>query len=281
MRAMDPITAVMPSVKTVMLRSLLVAGAFAAFGAADAQAVTTSTNWSGYVAHGAKFRNVSALWTQPTVTCTPGTQTYSAPWVGIGGYSLRSTALEQIGTEADCTASGRQVSSAWYELVPAPSRGIRMTIAPGDVMAGHVSVIGNQVTLTLTDRTRHKTFTRKVTDKTLDVTSADWILEAPSECSGNGFQCRPLALANFGSETFAKAEAETVSEQTGTIVSDLWQTAEITLSPSDGAHRFTGNAGAGQGQSSPSPVTGSGTSFSLTYTAITPTPAPPQPASGG
>jgi hypothetical protein len=267
----------MLTLRSIMLRSLLVAGAFAGFGAADAHAASTSTNWSGYVAHGARFHSVSALWTQPTVTCTPGTHTYSAAWVGLGGYSLRSTALEQIGTEADCTASGKQVSSAWYELVPAPSRGLRMTVAPGDVMAGHVTVTGNEVALTLTDRTRHKTFTKKIIDHTVDITSADWILEAPSECTGDGFRCQPLTLANFGTETFAKAQAQTVSNQTGAIASSRWQTAEITLSPTSGG-RFGGNAGLVEGQSVPGPLTSLGTAFSLAYTPMTPVAGQPQPA---
>jgi hypothetical protein len=267
----------MTVLRSLMPRSLLVAGALALAGASAADA-STSTNWSGYVAHGTKFRKVTALWTQPTVTCTPGSATYSAAWVGLGGYSLSSQALEQIGTEADCTTSGRQVSSAWWELVPSPSRGIRMTVAPGDVMAGRVTVSGDQVTMTLTDRTRHKTFTKKVTDHTIDVTSADWILEAPSECGGNGFQCQPLTLANFGSETFARAQAEKATGASGAITSSLWQTAEITLSPSNGGRRFAANTGVVQGESAPSALTSSGTSFSLAYSPLAPVTSQPEPA---
>lgn len=267
--------------RSLLLRSLLVGGVLALFGAPVAYASTstsTSSNWSGYVAHGARFRRVTALWTQPTLTCTAGSPAYSAAWVGLGGYSLSSKALEQIGTEADCTASGRQVSTAWYELVPAPSRGIRMTVHPGDVMAGRVTVVGNQVTLVLTDRTRHKTFTRKVSDATLDVTSADWIVEAPSECGGNGFQCQPLALADFGSETFARARAETASGRTGSISSQLWRTAVITLSSAGSGRLYAGDTGGNAGKSSPSPLANAGTSFSLTYSPIAPVVAQPQPA---
>ncbi|HWF73149.1 MAG TPA: G1 family glutamic endopeptidase [Solirubrobacteraceae bacterium] len=262
--------------RSTILRSLLLASALAVFGAPAVAEASTSTNWSGYVAHGPKFRSASALWTQPKLTCTAGTQTYSAAWVGLGGYNLNSKALEQIGTEADCTGSGRQISTAWFELVPAPSRTVKMTVNPGDVMAGHVTVVGDQVTMTLTDRTRHKTYTRKVTVATLDVTSADWILEAPSECSGNGFQCQPLALANYGTETFAKASAQTASGQSGAITSGLWKTAVITLSPGSGG-RLNASDG-GSGESSPSALADAGTAFTLTYTPITaPTPTTGQP----
>ncbi|HWF34781.1 MAG TPA: G1 family glutamic endopeptidase [Solirubrobacteraceae bacterium] len=267
-------TAVMVS-RSLILRSVLVAGALALFGAPVATAeASTSTNWSGYVAHGVKFRSASALWTQPTLTCTPGTQSYSAAWVGLGGYNLSSKALEQIGTEADCTGSGRQVSTAWYELVPAPSRGLGMIVRPGDVMAGHVSVVGNKVTLMLTDRTRHKTYTKTVSVSTVDVTSADWIVEAPSQCTGNGFQCQPLTLANYGTQTFARANAQTAKGQTGAIASALWRTEVITLNPGSNGTRNASN-GASEGESSPSALTSAGTGFTLTYTPITAAPGPP------
>ncbi len=258
--------------RSIILRSLLVAGALVLFGAPAAAEASTSTNWSGYVAHGAKFRGVSALWTQPTLTCTPGAPTYSAAWVGLGGYNLNSRALEQIGTEADCNSAGHEVSTAWFELVPAPSRGLRMIVNPGDVMVGRVTVVGNHVTLTLTDGTRHKTSTRRATLSTLDVTSADWIVEAPSECSGSGFQCQPLALANYGTETFARASAQTASGQSGAISSSLWRTSVITLSPGSGG-RLNASDG-GSGESAPSALTAAGTAFTLTYTPIAPATGP-------
>jgi hypothetical protein len=263
--------------RSIILRSVLVAGALALFGAPAAAEASTSTNWSGYVAHGVKFQTVSALWTQPTLTCTAGNPTYSAAWVGLGGYNLNSKALEQIGTEADCSSAGHEVSTAWYELVPAPSRGLRMIVDPGDVMAGHVTVVGNLVTMALTDRTRHKTYTRKVTDATVDVTSADWIVEAPSECGGNGFQCQPLALADYGTETFARASAKTATGQSGAISSRLWRTELITLSPGRGGPRNVSTAGTGE--SSPSELTNAGTAFTLTYTPSVPVtlPTPPTP----
>jgi hypothetical protein len=253
----------------------------ALFGAPVAQAdsgTSTSTNWSGYVAHGdgAKFSYIAGLWTQPSATCTPGSPTYSAVWVGIGGYSLSSKALEQIGTETDCTASGRVVSSAWYELVPAASQGIRMTVNPGDTIAGRVTVANHQVTLTLSDRTRHRSFSKKVTDPTIDVTSADWIVEAPSECSGSGNNCQALPLADFGSETFARARAATRRGQSGPITSRHWRTTAITLAP--GGRQYIGYTGASPGESSPSPLLDAGSSFKLTYTPVTPpSPTPVTP----
>jgi len=267
-------------------RCLLIGAALTLFATSSAEARTiasTSTNWSGYVAHGSgtDFRYVSAVWTQPTTTCTAGDPTYSAVWVGLGGYNLSSQALEQIGTEADCSASGRAVSTAWYELVPAPSTGIRMTVNPGDVLAGSVTVIGHQVTLTLNDRTRNKRFSKTVTVSTLDVTSADWIVEAPSECNGNGNNCQALPLADFGSETFADAKADTISKRSGSISSNLWGTTAITLAP--GGRQYAGYQEAGEGESSPSALLDSGSAFTITYSSATPVvaqPVPGQPPQG-
>src|SRR5271156_2413075 len=71
---------------------------------------TMSSNWAGYAVTGTskspvRFRTVSAHWVQPSVPCTSG-QSYSGFWVGLGGYRQSSQALEQIGTDADCSSSG-------------------------------------------------------------------------------------------------------------------------------------------------------------------------------
>lgn len=215
---------------------LLVAAAVPAVARADS---SSSSNWSGYVAHrsGVKFRDVSAGWTQPAVACTPGFATYSAVWVGLGGFSASSEALEQIGTEVDCNASGQTVSTTWYELVPSPSKNIQMTVRPGDAMHASVQVVGHRVTLTLADRTRNKTYTKTVTDATVDVSSADWIVEAPSECIDD-YECRALPLADFGSVQFSAARAQTAAGRAGSISSSIWGTTRITLSPSPGGRRF-------------------------------------------
>jgi hypothetical protein len=224
---------------------------------------TQSANWAGYAAHrsGVSFSKVVATWRQPSATCTQGSPTYSSLWVGLGGYSLNSRALEQIGSEVDCTVDGRVTSSAWYELVPAPSRSIHMTVAPGDELSALVSVTGHEVRLQLRDLTRHTAFTRTVKDKTLDVTSADWILEAPSECS-NANQCQTLNLADFGSAGFTGASATTTKHQTGRISSHRWGVTKITLT--GGQRHFIGATSSGA-HATPSSLTAGGSAFSVAY----------------
>jgi hypothetical protein len=209
---------------------------------------------------------VSGSWKQPTATCTQGEQTYSAFWVGLGGYSLSSNGLEQIGTEDDCATNGSEDIYAWYELVPAAPRSVRMTIKAGDLISARVQVLGAEVTLTLADRTSHKSFAKTLTDHTIDVSSAEWIVEAPSECFSSA-QCRALPLADYGSLQFSGASALTVSGRIGTISSSLWNATKIVLSTSSG-RRFVSygwSANAGGAQSTPSALTSAGGVFTLTY----------------
>ncbi len=207
---------------------------------AAAQADTaTSSNWSGYAAHraGVTFRHVSASWVQPTATCQNGENTYSSFWVGLGGYNSSATGLEQIGTGLDCTAAGQHRSFAWYELVPAPAQPITMTVKPGDHLKATVTVVGQQVTVLLRDRTRDKVFTKQLSAQSIDVTSAEWIAEAPSACNQVGF-CQGLPLADFGSASFSGGLAQTATGQQGAISSPAWGHTRIVLS--QGASPFTG-----------------------------------------
>ena len=245
--------------------------ALAAAPAAASADTIASANWSGYAAHktGVGFRAASGAWTQPTASCTKGQQTYSAFWVGIGGYSTSSNDLEQIGTELDCTASGHSSSSAWFELVPAPARTIKMTVKPGDHMTASVTVSGRQVTLRLTDATRHESFSKRVTVSSVDVSSAEWIAEAPSACTSANF-CVPLPLTNFGSMRFTSAKATTTKGRQGSISSPAWGSTAIVLAP--GARRFIAYGAASD--STPSGLTAAGSSFGVRYSRSTVAPAP-------
>ncbi len=236
--------------KLLHLAGLAVLGLLAVAPAADADSVSTSANWSGYVASrpGLKFRAISAHWTQPTVTCADGRTAVASPWIGLGGYHRTSQALEQIGTDAQCSASGRASYSAWYELVPAASRTIRMTISPGDQISASVQARGRLVRLHLANATTGATFTATISASVVDVTSADWIVEAPSECVGgvDVNSCRTLPLANFGTAGFTAARATTLAGHSGTIADAAWSRAVIRLAPAAGA-RFVGGGPGGPG----------------------------------
>ncbi len=246
-----------------------------------------STNWSGYVATGlgstpstasasTAFKNATGTWRQPAAVCTAtGTASASAIWVGLGGYSTTSTALEQTGTSADCSASGKPTYYAWYELVPEPSITIKsVKIFPGDLITASVVVNGTDVLLQIKNRTQKTVFTKRVTLASPDLTSAEWVAEAPSECTANGF-CRQVPLANFRSVTFnrvaALATIDGLGNQGGTITSTLWQATPIQLVPR--TRRFFGDieerpdATTGSAGATPVGLSADGKSFTVNWVA--------------
>jgi Peptidase A4 family len=238
-------------------------------GAPAAMANTTrSTNWAGYAIHraGESFRQVSGTWTQPGATCVPGQPSYSAEWVGLGGYKVTSDALEQTGTEVDCDASGKVVSSAWYELVPAPSKTISLRVAPGDVIHATVTVIGHRVTIDLDDLTTNRGFHKTLNAPSIDVGSAEWIVEAPSECLGQ-FACQALPLADFGSVSFDSASATSLNGKVGPIASRRWGRTTIDLIAASQRMILAHNTSGVLGSAAPSPLSSGGTSFDVTYAA--------------
>ena len=235
---------------------------------------TTSSNWAGYAVHrpGVSVRQVSGTWTQPTTSCVPAQSSYSAMWVGIGGFKPTSDALEQIGTEVDCSPSGDAVSSAWYELVPAPSTKISLAVHPGDVMHATVTVVNHRVTVVLRNQTTHKSFRKSLVAPSVDVSSAEWIVEAPSECVSQ-FACQALPLANFGSVAFDSATATTAKGTAGSIISPKWWRTKIELTPS--AQRFivARQTSDTAGSATPSPLSAAGREFDVTYSQVA---TPPQ-----
>jgi hypothetical protein len=234
---------------------------------------STSSNWAGYAIHHSdvKFSKIVGAWTQPKLTCVPGFSTYSAYWIGLGGYAVNSNALEQIGTEADCSSSGAERMSAWYELVPAPSRPLKLTVHAGDTIAATVAIKGHRVRLALDDATTHKLISKTLSTSAIDVTSAEWIAEAPSECS-SASSCQTLPLADFGSTDFSFAFAQTNTGHKGAISDPEWSSTRITLVA--GGRRFAGFGDGGGGEATPSKLSATGSAFSVTYSAASNTGRP-------
>jgi hypothetical protein len=252
--------------------------------AASAVTVTDQedSNWAGYVAASSataktSFSSVSGSWTQPGVDCEAGFPSHSAFWVGLGGYSGKH--LEQTGTSADCSASGQAVYSVWYELVPAAEVPVNMTVEPGDRLSAHVAVSSATVTISISDLTRHTTFSKQLQMSGPTVSSAEWIAEAPSRCLSSSSQdCHILSLADFGSVTFTGASAS-ARGRTGSITSGLGQVSALTLEANPGFGRLY--ATAAQADASPGALSGDGSSFTVTWQRPEiQTPAPPVIVSG-
>jgi len=216
------------------LAAVIAAGATASGAAAVSTAV--SSNWSGYVVSATdaatgtatSYASVSGTWTQPTADCSSSSGSASAFWVGLGGNSEVSQALEQAGTEVDCSANGTASYSAWYELVPAPSVKVSLKVGAGDRMYGSVKVNRTNVTVLLKNLTRGTSFTKTLTMAAPDLTSAEWIAEAPSTCTTYG-RCRTVSLTNFRKVQFSGARATTSDGHTGAISDGLWDATAIQL----------------------------------------------------
>jgi Peptidase A4 family len=252
-------------VRVGLIGALSVAAALLAAPVALAN-TTKSTNWAGYAVHraGVSFHQVSGTWTQPSARCVAGQLSYSAAWVGLGGYDPTSNALEQIGTEIDCTAGGKVSSSAWYELVPAPSKTISLSVAPGDVMHAIVTVTGHRVVVELDNLTTHHRFHKTLQTASIDVSSAEWIVEAPSQCV-NQFACQALPLADFGSVAFASATVTPTTGPAGTIVDPRWGRTKIRLTTGNQRFIVARNTSDTAGTAAPSALRAGGSAFDVVY----------------
>lgn len=213
-------------------------GGVLALTAGPAWSAAVSANWAGYVAlHptgvGSDFSSISGTWQQPRATCSTGRQTYSAVWVGLGGYSTGARTLEQVGTDTDCSRSGTATYTAWYELLPAGPVKLTMKVHPGDDLSASTTVKGHNVTLRIRDLTTGARFTTTKRAASIDRSSAEWIVEAPSICLSSD-SCEPLALTDFGEVLFSTATA-TAGGHTGTIVDPAWSSATLELQQSASA----------------------------------------------
>jgi hypothetical protein len=268
--------------------------AFAAPALATPIQEGASANWAGYVVtpnDASGFSAVSGQWRQPSVSCTANARpTYSAYWVGLGGGDQQSTALEQIGTQSDCSATGQTRYYAWYELVPSAPVRLPLKVAAGDSLWARTAVHGDRVALTIIDQTTHRRWQRTLTmtKAAPDTSTAEWIAEAPSRCTGSDLaNCRPLPLANFARARFADAHA-TAAGHTGTISDPRWTAEAVELAPSAGAlfglgpgGFFQGGFGGGQFSSystaegaAPTPLHRHGSSFAVEYGAELNLPSP-------
>jgi hypothetical protein len=249
-------------------------------GAAGAGAASpdVSANWAGYVVVGPgstettaskamTYTDVTGRWVLPRSACPTKTSSSLAIWVGLGGYSVKSKELEQVGTEIDCDATGKARYYVWYELVPAdPVSVLGLTVEPGDVIVSSILVDRTGLLLQVTNRTRKTRFTRQVDVASPDLRSAEWIVEAPVQCS-NGVYCRQMPLTRFAPLAFTHTYA-TGNRIGGTLSSATWLVKSLRLVPR--SYRAFGGpieqaSRAGGAGATVSAVTPDGTGFTVNW----------------
>ena len=181
---------------------------------------------------------MSGSWVVPTANCTTsGEPTYSAFWVGLGGAD-DTEALEQDGTETNCSAEGTASYYAWYELVPKAPVRVDLAVSAGDHISSKVTVDGTSVSIWLSDETSGQTFSKTLSMSDPDISSAEWIAEAPSQCDGSVSNCTPLPLTDFGTAQFTSSSATDTDGHTGPISDPEWAATAVTLSPDAGSDRI-------------------------------------------
>lgn len=189
-----------------------VLGIGGAMGAAQARQLgdrapyTVTRAWAGFVARTGEqpFTAVRATWTIPRIVCNRPSSSV-AFWVGLGGATSRSRALEQIGTAVDCSDRALASYSAWYEAYPDAPVDTAVAVRPGDTVTAAVRVAGNVVAVSLVNESTGASFAKQLTMPRPETDSAEWIVEAPTSCLGPA--CAPLPLAHFGRVTFGSATA--------------------------------------------------------------------------
>ncbi len=139
-------------------------------------------------------------------------------------------------------------------------------------MNAAVLVNGQTVTMSLKNLTRHTRFSRILTlTQPLDVSSAEWIAEAPSACLASG-RCTPVPLTRFGQITFSNAAAignthpGTISDPVSSA-NPVWLPTAIELISDGSTSRFLGIAdplGPGVG-AVPTDLSADGRSFSVSW----------------
>jgi len=151
-----------------------------------------SNNWAGYVATGGTFSSVAGSWIVPQVN-NSGTSS-DATWVGIGGAARNQ--LIQTGTQALVNNKGQVSYQPWYEMLPANSQKIPLSINPGDYITASIAQkSANQWIISLSDITTGQNYQTNVTYAS-SLSSAEWIEEMP--VLGRSF----IPLDNFGSVQF-------------------------------------------------------------------------------
>jgi Peptidase A4 family len=218
--------------------------------------VEDSTNWSGYAVTGSSFTSSKASWIVPTATCSKTPNTYAAFWVGLDGWT--SSTVEQTGTDSDCDGSSPSYY-AWYEFYPNPSYLISsVPVSPGNKMSASVTYSGSEFTITITNETTGKSYSKSSKVSGAKRSSAEWIAEAPCCTNSGGI----LPLADFGTVDFGQDYTDVTSTNYAT---DSSVTGPISDFGSNVYESIMVNGKTGADEAVPSGLSTDGSSFTVKW----------------
>jgi hypothetical protein len=172
-------------------------------------------NWSGYAAVSPAteaapstdspltFSDVTGSWIPPEARCVKSRADAAAFWVGISGFDEGSSTFQQLGTAAQCSGRGIATYFVWWEIVPAGEVRVPMKVGAGHRVPAAVLINGSKVTMSIKNATSRTRFSTTVTvAQPLDVSSAEWIAEAPTACTPSGV-CEVVQLPTSGASRSA------------------------------------------------------------------------------
>jgi hypothetical protein len=222
----------------------------------DNVTVSDSTNWSGYAVTGTSFTSAKGSWVVPKADCSKTPNTYGAFWVGIDGWT--SDTVEQTGTDSDCDGSSPSYY-AWYEFYPNPSFLISsITVSPGNKMSASVTYSGSEFTITITNETTGKSYSKSSKVSGAKRSSAEWIAEAPCCTNSGGI----LPLSDFGTVEFGD-DYSGVSDTN--YATDSGVSGPISDFGSDVNESVMVNGSTGADEAVPTSLTSDGTSFKVKW----------------
>lgn len=195
--------------------------------------------WSGYVANGETFKEVSGRVKVPTVTCNEK-QGSVGVWTGFDGFG--SQTVEQAGVTITCENASYYVKNnpingatyyAWSLMYGAGGmKTFDFAISPGDIIFYKVAYTDGKYAMTVTNETTGKSGTDTqacVVDQTTRTSTgvtdcprseAEWVVERTGSNK----------LANFTKATLYDNQATTQSGKTGYV--SLFQNTRINMSQS-------------------------------------------------
>jgi hypothetical protein len=157
-----------------------------------------SSNWSGYSSVGGPYTVVKGTFTVPAPVAGTSPRAQVAEWVGVDGTSGSDPSLIQAGVDeqADPQSPGGLDVSPWWEILPATATPITtVPVSPGDSVTVTIwQVSGATWEINLVDDTTGKGFITPPEHYTGPGSTAEWVVEATTECR---YKCRTSPLAPY------------------------------------------------------------------------------------
>jgi hypothetical protein len=167
-------------------------------GAGVPLTVSDSSNWSGYAVAGGPYSEVRGTFTVPSIVSGAPLNAQVSQWVGLDGTSNADPSLIQAGVNESPdpqSASGYDVQ-AWWEILPASETDIAtIGVRAGDEVTVTIwQVSAGTWKINVTDDTNGESFTTPDEAYHGPGSSAEWIVEATTECQ---LRCRTASLAPY------------------------------------------------------------------------------------